>query len=98
MVALPIRGDPTGFAATLRVAVPEPVPLWPLTTVIHASFDTAVHAQPLVAVTVAAIDPPVAGLDAVVGLIVGEQLETANVFELELLLDPALPIASTWAT
>ena len=48
------------FAATLKNAVPFPVPLAPPVTVIHEALLAAVHAQPAPAVTVLLPVPPAA--------------------------------------
>jgi hypothetical protein len=45
-----VRVDVVGFAATVSVALPLPVPVAGVTP-IHATFDAAVQAQPAVAVT-----------------------------------------------
>lgn len=66
-VAVPVREMVPAFALALSVTVPGPVPLAPLTTVIHAALLTAVQAQPAGAVTATAVDPAVASIDALNG-------------------------------
>ena len=48
----------TPFAATENVTDPLPVPELPLVTLIHESFETVVHEQPVTAVTVVEPEPP----------------------------------------
>lgn len=60
---VPVRAAPV-FAAALKRTDPLPLPLAPAVTVIHAAFDTAVHAQPGPAVTAIVPVPPAAGTDA----------------------------------
>ena len=52
IVIVPLRGLDDRLAATLYTTAPLPLPLAPAVTVIHASLLIAVHAQPVVAVTV----------------------------------------------
>ena len=59
----------SGFAATLKLVEPLPVPLGPLVTEIHGTLATAVQPQPGVAVMVAEPVPPLAGGDRVLGVI-----------------------------
>jgi hypothetical protein len=51
------------FAETLKLTVPLPVPLAPVTTVTQLTLSEAVHAQPAVVVTATLPDPP-AGTNA----------------------------------
>jgi len=51
IVAVPVRALPV-FAAMLRPTDPFPVPVAPDVMAIHASLLVAVHAQPVLAVTV----------------------------------------------
>jgi len=51
IVIVPVRGLAAGFAATEKLTVPFPVPELPAVIVSHAALLTAVHAQPLDAVT-----------------------------------------------
>lgn len=61
---VPLRDDVVGFALTLYVTCPLPLPLLPAVIVIQEALLDAVHAQPLAALTVtfpvAAPDPSVA--------------------------------------
>ena len=69
IVTVPLRGDVDGFAATLKLTDPLPLPLAPDSTVMNGLFETAVQAQPAVAVTVTTPDAPAAAIDAEVGAI-----------------------------
>jgi hypothetical protein len=51
IVSVPVRSGPV-FAATVKLTVPEPVPLAPLVTVIQFTLLAAVHAHPDCVVTV----------------------------------------------
>lgn len=55
---VPVRELAPVLAETLKVTVPPPLPVAPETIVIHGVDVAAVHAQPLVAVTVTASVPP----------------------------------------
>jgi hypothetical protein len=59
MVNVPVRCGPV-FAATENCVVPTPLPLAPLEIVIQATLLVAVHAQPVAAVTLTKLDPPLA--------------------------------------
>jgi hypothetical protein len=50
MVIVPVLAF-VGFAATVKVTVPLPLPMAPVVTVIHESLLTALHMQPLAAAT-----------------------------------------------
>ena len=63
IVSVPVRLAIVGFAATLKPALPDPVPLAPLVTVIHGALLVAVHAQPDNVVTVLLPLPPAAAND-----------------------------------
>ena len=63
---MPLRAAPL-FAATVNATEPLPLPLVPLAIVIHDTFEDAVHAHPLLLVTVTVPLPPVASTDWVVG-------------------------------
>jgi hypothetical protein len=63
---VPLRAAPL-FAAALKATVPLPDPDAPLEIVIHAAFDTAVHVQPLFAVTAALPLPPAESIDWLAG-------------------------------
>src|SRR5207244_7607218 len=71
IVSVPVREVPAVFAATLNVTLPLPEPDAPVVTVIHVALLTAVHAQPVGAVTVVLPVPPPATTDWLVGEIVG---------------------------
>ncbi|KJR42998.1 hypothetical protein MCHI_001104, partial [Candidatus Magnetoovum chiemensis] len=59
IVNVPLRDEPVVFADTVYPTAPLPVPLAPLSTLIHESFDDAVHAQLLSdGVTVTLPEPP----------------------------------------
>jgi hypothetical protein len=55
---VPVRDEVDVFAATVKLTVPVPLPLAPAVTVIHAALLTAVHAQPVVVVTLVLPVPP----------------------------------------
>jgi hypothetical protein len=59
IVSVPVRAAPE-LAATVKLTVPLPVPEPPDVTVIQLTFATAVHAQPVPAVTALEPDPPLA--------------------------------------
>jgi hypothetical protein len=59
-VIVPVRQELPGFAATLRLIVPEPAPLAPAVIVIQAALLLAVQSQPAAAVNVTAAVPPAA--------------------------------------
>jgi hypothetical protein len=63
---VPVRAAPL-FDAIENATDPLPVPDAPLVIVTHAAFDAAVHAQPLVVVTVVDPLPPVASMVWLVG-------------------------------
>ena len=65
-VKVPIRAAPV-FAATVNATVPLPVPDVPLVSVIHATFDAAVHGQPLEVLTFVEPLPPFAPMSALEG-------------------------------
>ena len=65
-VAVDDRAVDCEDAATVRVSVPEPLPLAGPTEIQVAPLD-AVHEQPLVVVTVSAAFPPAPAIDTVVG-------------------------------
>ena len=60
-VSVPVRAAPV-FAAMLNVTLPFPTPEAPAVTEIQPSFDAAVQAQPLPAVTVVEPGPPAASI------------------------------------
>jgi hypothetical protein len=60
IVSVPVRGLVVGFAATLYVTDPFPLPVAPALMVIQATLLVAVHAQPAAAVTVTVPLPPAA--------------------------------------
>ena len=66
MVIVPLRAAPA-FAAALNTTTPPPVPDDPDVTVIHAAFETAVHAHPAPALTVVLPSPPAAAMSMVAG-------------------------------
>jgi hypothetical protein len=70
-VTVPVRGLVVGFAVTLYVADPLPLPVAPALIVIHAALLVAVHAQPVAAVTVMVPVPDDAATFAEAGAIVG---------------------------
>lgn len=63
----PLRGAVTVFAVTENVTAPLPLPLAPEVTVIHGSFDAAVHAHPAFVTTVRLWDAAPAARVNVVG-------------------------------
>jgi hypothetical protein len=63
-VMVPVRPDVFGFAATLKVTVPIPVPLAPFVMVIHAVLLVAVHEQLVPVVTLKDVVMPAAGTEA----------------------------------
>jgi len=70
MVIVPVRAGP-GFATTVKLTDPGPVPLAPAVIVIHVgALLTAVHAHVPPAVTVIVVPAPPAGAnDSLVGAI-----------------------------
>jgi hypothetical protein len=62
-----VRALVDALAATEYPTLPEAVPLLPLVTVIQLALLVAVHAQPLVVVTVAVADPPATVMPCVSG-------------------------------
>ncbi len=74
-VIVPVRCGPV-FAATENCVTPAPLPLAPAVMVIHESLLVAVHAQPVVVVTLTDPDPPPAGALCEVGLMVNAQPES----------------------
>src|SRR5687768_8639125 len=73
MVSVPGRLGVEGFAATLKVAAPEPDPVAPLVSAIHAALLAAVHAHPAPVVTVLLPVPPAAVSDCSSGETAGAQ-------------------------
>jgi len=73
MVSVPVRALVVLFAATVTPTVPSPDPLAPAVTVIHGTFDTAVHAQPAGAVTRRLVAPPAVCVERLVGVPANEQ-------------------------
>lgn len=63
---VPVRANEPVFGAALKVTVPGPDPLEPPVMVIHAAPLTAVHAQPVLALTEMVPVPPAVGSDALV--------------------------------
>lgn len=72
IVSEPVRLPEELLAATVNATMPLPAPDAPLVTVIHGLLLTAVHGQPVVAVTVLLPFPPAAMNDWLVGEIAGE--------------------------
>ena len=64
MVNVPVRGEVVGFAVTLNVTEPSPLPAAPALTVIHPALLVAVHAQPAETATVPLPAPHVMFADA----------------------------------
>jgi hypothetical protein len=60
IVSVPVRALVVGFAVTLYVTAPLPLPLAPALIEIHDALLLAVQAQPVVAVTVTVPVPPAA--------------------------------------
>ena len=60
---VPVRPVVKVLAALVNVTVPAPVPLAPAVTVIQGALLTAVHAQPLPAVTLVLPAPPAVPTD-----------------------------------
>ena len=60
IVSVPLRAVVDVFAATLKLALPEPNPNPPFVTVIHDALLVALHAQPKPAVTDVPPVPPAA--------------------------------------
>jgi hypothetical protein len=79
IVSVPVRGAVTVFAATVNVTLPEPDPVAPPVTLIHAALLLAVHEQPDPAVTTLLPDPPSLANVCVVGDALYEQLAPACV-------------------
>jgi hypothetical protein len=67
MVRLPLRAVVNVFAATVNAFDPLPLPLAGGVIVIHGAWLTAVHVQPVFAVTATLLPPPAAGIDTDVG-------------------------------
>jgi hypothetical protein len=63
IVRVPLRVLVVPLAAVVKDAVPLPDPFAPAVTVIQLTLLTAVHAQPVAAVTVADPAPPLAETD-----------------------------------
>jgi hypothetical protein len=63
-VSVPVRAVVAVLAAALKETVPLPEPLAPLVTASQEALLTAVHAQPVPAVTFTVPVPPAAGTDA----------------------------------
>jgi hypothetical protein len=96
IVSVPVRAEVDEFAADENVTDPLLVPVAPAVTVIHEALLTAVHVQPVPAVTVVLPAPPAAAIDWLAGEIVGEQgTEKENVFDGRLVDDPPGPLADT---
>ena len=57
IVSVPVRAGPV-FGATVKPAIPLPVPDDPDVIVTHVTFDTAVHVQVVPAVTETVLPPP----------------------------------------
>ena len=74
IVSVPVRGLVAVFAATVYAAVPFPVPLPPLVTVIQDALLAPVQAQPLVVDTAVVNDPPAATAVCAFGEIVKLQI------------------------
>ena len=70
-VSVPVRVLVEGFAVTLYVTVPLPLPVAPAVTVIHDALLAAVQVQPVAAVTVIVAVPLADDGLADVGAIVG---------------------------
>ena len=99
MVSVPVRLVVPVLAALLNVTVPDPEPDAPALTVIHAALLTAVHAQPVPAVTMLLPGPPAAAIDWDEGEMVGVHAPLkANVLERVLTALPFGPRASTTAS
>jgi len=60
IVTVPVRSLVAVFAATVSCTAPVLLPDAPDATVIHGTFEAAVHAQPAPAATVTLVDPPAA--------------------------------------
>jgi hypothetical protein len=60
---VPERCAVLGLGATLKLTEPSPDPVSPAVTVIHVALLTAVHEQPVCAVTVVDASPPANGTD-----------------------------------
>ena len=58
MVNVPVRTTLVGFAETVTLTVPPPLPLAPLVMDIQPLSDVAVHVQWLAVLTVTELDPP----------------------------------------
>ena len=99
IVSVPTRLVVVVLAAMLKVTVPDAEPDAPALTVIHATLLTAVHWQPVPAVTVLLPEPPAAPTDCDVGEIVGVHAPlNANVLDRVLAALPPGPRASTTAS
>ena len=62
-VRVPVRCELLVLGATVKLAEPLPEPFAPAVTVIHATLLTAVHAHPVVVVTVVEPLAPAGGTD-----------------------------------
>jgi hypothetical protein len=60
---VPLRLDVSALAATLNAAVPEPVPLVPVVTVIHPASARADHVQPAAVAIETVPEPPLGPKD-----------------------------------
>jgi hypothetical protein len=99
IVSVPTRLVVLVLAAMLNVTVPAPDPDAPAPTVIHATLLTAVHWQPVPAVTVLLPEPPAAATDWDDGEMVGVHAPVnANVLDRVLAALPPDPMASTTAS
>lgn len=96
IVSVPVRLVVPALAATAKVTVPAPTPAAPVLTVIQEALLTAVHVQPVPALTVVLPLPPAAASVWLTGEIVGAHGRlNANVFERALDVAPPGPIACT---
>ena len=99
IVRVPDRVDVLGLAATLKPADPLPLPLAPLVIVIQLAFETAVHVQPVPAVTPTLPVVTPAPTDCPVELMDGAQdCVNEKPFDAELPVEPPGPIAMTRAS
>jgi len=93
-VTVPVREALPVLAPTLKVTDPLPVPLPPPLMLIHAALLTAVHAQPVAAVTLVLAGPPAADTDWPVGEMAGAHGRlNVKVFERTLGAAPPGPTA-----
>ncbi len=99
IVSVPTRLVVLVLAAMLNVTVPNPEPVAPALTVIHATLLTAAHWQPVPAVTVLLLELLVAPTDWDEGEMVGVHAPlNANVLDRVLAALPLGPMASTTAS